>query len=240
MSHIEDFQQFTPIVAPRRVNKLTPRTEGAFWCFADEAATKATQLRSGYNHTDIYEALEERFGFMDNQRIYNIGEKLYNRNRVATTVSRELALASLLFEWRGIDSLANPDKKSFRDWYHGTVTLYSGRAFNPFLDDPFQIEDTPASRPFVSTSLDRSTALLFTQSGRAQKAWLNTKEQDGWILETEVTGSDIYFYNDIMDERECVMKTPLSFTRKTRIIAGQVADPADWGMYHRYKKILGK
>ena len=227
--------------ATKLISALNSRNAPLFWQLAD-AAARLQAPRRRLEFVSAFDELEAHYGFMNRSYVRELCVRLHNRNHAPARIRPERAIASFLYDWDVLSQNGyNPRNLPFSEWYRTELTVYRGIGFNPlYRDDLPRKMSIPESR-VVSTSLDRETAIDFTQAGRARGEWRDKARRDGWLLSAQVAPSRVLLFNDVGGEHECLIRGAFAFTRAERIINGEVSqDVESWGSFAHYKTLLGE
>ena len=70
-------------------------------------------------------------------------------------------------------------------------------------------------------------ALKFTQRSWVYRGFLDINARNGYVLMAEITLSDLYMFNNVGDELECVVKGGMKYLKKFKIKNGKVEETID-------------
>lgn len=80
---------------------------------------------------------------------------------------------------------------------------------------------------YKSFTLDFDIALKFTQRSWVYRGFLDINARNGYVLMAEITLSDLYMFNNVGDELECVVKGEKKYIKKFKIKNGKVEETID-------------
>lgn len=73
-----------------------------------------------------------------------------------------------------------------------------------------------------SFTLDKDIAIRFTQRNWVHRAFVDDRLMNGRIVEAEITLQDIYLFNNVGGELECVLKKNLKYTKNYVVENGKI------------------
>lgn len=97
------------------------------------------------------------------------------------------------------------------------VKIYRGVSSNRYENLEYLTKNK-----FKSFTLNKDVALSFTQDGRAWGKWKNVNERNGFIIETEILLKDIYIYNEVGGENECIVRGELDYKKIHIVENGEI------------------